>query len=73
MDGGDIAGMEIWMGSGGCGGGGVADVDETVDRNVSSVEDMDRGWRYDTYFEMGVDLEVGDTAIYPLPTMIVFF
>lgn len=53
--------------------GGVADVDETVDRNVSSVEDMDRGWRYDTYFEMGVDLEVGDTAIYPLPTMIVFF
>ena len=54
-------------------GGGVADVDETVDRNVGGVEDMDGGWRYDTYFEMGVDLEVGDTAIYPLPTMIVFF
>ena len=53
--------------------GGVTDVDEAVDRNVSSVEDMDRGWRYDTYFEMGVDLEVGDTTIYPLPTMIVFF
>lgn len=29
--------------------GGVTDVDEAVGRNVSSVEDMDRGWRYDTF------------------------
>lgn len=26
-----------------------------------------------THFEMGVDLEIVDTEIYPLPTMIVFF
>ena len=44
--------------------GGVTDVDEAVGRNVSSVEDMDKGWRYDTYFEMGVDLEIVDTASY---------
>ena len=71
MGGVDIAGMGICMGSGDV--GGMTDVDEAVDRNVIRDEDMGRGWGYDAFFETEVDLEIGDTAVYPLPTMIDFF
>lgn len=71
MGGIDIAGMEICMGSRDV--SGMTDVDEAVDRNVIRVEDMGRGWGYDTFFKIGVDLEIGDTAVYNLPTMIEFF
>ena len=57
MGGVDIAGMGICMWSGDV--GGMTNLDEAVDRNVFRDEDMGRGWGYDTFLEIGVDLEIG--------------